>query len=142
MMRLWALLRVYLGVRRLARRRTASDATDTSKGLGEAALAWTQLLSTVAFQSLENLAYLSSRGVLGWDTASQAIARRWSARFLGVFVGSEIGRLVYQLFVANDASDKSRGATRKSLVRNVAWVICFPAPSCPSNRAPANMRCR
>jgi hypothetical protein len=57
------------------------------------AVAYLQLAACVAFQALENGAYLSARGVLGWTPAQQTRAFRWSARFWAVHVGAELGKL-------------------------------------------------
>ncbi|KAI0480824.1 hypothetical protein GGR56DRAFT_627700 [Xylariaceae sp. FL0804] len=147
-LRLWGLLGMYFWARRLvlslrdsrarARSGEAQQPASSSDSL-ETSLAWTQLAACVVFQSLENAAYLSAKGVLGWGPAAQAKMSRWSARFWGTFVGLEIGRLLYESHRrgrrtrAERFGDKTVAVIereerewsetwRKSLVRQMAWA--------------------
>jgi hypothetical protein len=134
-MRLWGLLGMYFWGRGLllkARQPSAkSDRVETT-------ISWCQLTACVIFQSLENGAYLASKGVLGWAPASQIRAARWSARFWSTFVGLELGRLLYESHkrgqrtrrerigdktVAQVEKEESEWADtwRKSVARNSAW---------------------
>ncbi|KAL2156290.1 hypothetical protein VTH82DRAFT_1035, partial [Thermothelomyces myriococcoides] len=80
------------------------------------------------FQALENGAYLSSRGVLGWSPDRQRDAFRWSARLWGAYVGIEIGRLAAERFgpgggtpfAARSAREKNEWA--KKMARQLAWA--------------------
>ncbi|KAL7626919.1 hypothetical protein AAE478_003693 [Parahypoxylon ruwenzoriense] len=150
-LRLWGLLSMYFWLRRLVLRwRTQSpkdDAAVEKKGKEkggdrmEAAISWVQLATCIVFQSLENGAYLSSKGVMGWSPAAQGKAYLWSARFWAAFVGVEIGRLFYESHKrgkrtrAEKFGDGTKTAAevereeqewgdswRKTLVRNLAWA--------------------
>ncbi|KAI1144535.1 hypothetical protein F5Y05DRAFT_407924 [Hypoxylon sp. FL0543] len=150
-LRLWGLLNMYFWARRLIlarRQRRAED--EKQEGVAnarakegdrvETAISWLQLGTCVVFQALENGAYLSSKGVLGWGPAAQRRASLWSARFWAAFVGAEVGRLLYEghrrgLRSREDkfAGGKSAAqvqaeeaewndAWRKSVLRNLAWA--------------------
>jgi len=59
-------------------------------------LAWAQVTSIGIYQALENGAFLSAKGVMGWDAKTQAKAWLWGSRAWMVYVGLELGRLGYQ----------------------------------------------
>ncbi|KAI0180903.1 hypothetical protein GGR52DRAFT_583359 [Hypoxylon sp. FL1284] len=156
-LRLWGLLNMYFWARRLvvrwreSRARKQQGEKSDEKGVAaatatgaddpvETAISWAQLGACVVFQSLENGAYLSSKGVLGWPAAAQRRAGLWSARFWAAFVGAEVGRLVWEARrrgrrtraerfaggrtaaeVQRDEDDWS-AAWRKALARNLAWA--------------------
>ncbi|OTB08426.1 hypothetical protein M426DRAFT_317044 [Hypoxylon sp. CI-4A] len=107
----------------------------------ETGISWLQLSLCVVFQALENGAYLSSKGVLGWASATQRRAGLWSARFWAAFVGVEVGRLFYEsrrrrglrsgedrFADAKTAAEVQRedvewaDAWKKSVLRNLAWA--------------------
>lgn len=141
--RLWSLVGMYFWAKRLvlnlvARSSSSSDnsekAAAAAAGQGESKLAtlvsWAQLLSCGAFQVLENGAYLSGRGVLGWTPAQQGRAYVVGARFLGFYTALELGRLLAE-FVARRDRDYSAAsaeeqaevdAMRRSLAINMAWA--------------------
>ncbi|KAK7747150.1 hypothetical protein SLS62_009205 [Diatrype stigma] len=156
-MRLWGLLNMYFWARGLVLKWRQSKQSSSSSSSGEKSLsaaasktpetdrvettiAWAQLAACVAFQSLENAAFLSSKGVLDWwAPATQGKMARWSARFWGAFVGAELGRLLYEARKRGRRSARERigartvaeaeaeerawsGAWRRSLVRNLAWA--------------------
>ncbi|CAG8955954.1 hypothetical protein HYFRA_00008808 [Hymenoscyphus fraxineus] len=55
-----------------------------------------QVVVNVCYQILENGAYLSARGVLGWDAKTQLRAGVWSSRFWGMHVGLDLIKLARQ----------------------------------------------
>lgn len=142
-MRLWGLLGMYFGLKRLALKLFAAPPKPPALG-GEkdsapppkpresplvTALAWTQLVNCVVFQALENGAYLSSRGVLGWAPAQQARAMQLSVRVLALYTGIELGRLGAGLLAkrgqeAKDggAQDLELAAMKRSMAINMAWA--------------------
>ncbi|KAK3692180.1 hypothetical protein B0T22DRAFT_475141 [Podospora appendiculata] len=154
MLRLWALLGMYfwgkgLVAKALARyhRRREAKTTDgrVEKGVvvvkkGEeeesvldATLAWTQLALCIGLQALENGAYLSSKGVMGWSGPAQAKAYKWSARFWAAYVGVELGKILGEglrtkakaeggeLMTAEKAREQ-RADWRRRLAKNLAWA--------------------
>ncbi|KAI0477021.1 hypothetical protein F4859DRAFT_514353 [Xylaria cf. heliscus] len=153
-MRLWGLLGMYFWARRLVLklRQPPHPKPEQEQGQGqgrgqgkgsdklETTIAWSQLAACIVFQALENGAYLSSRGVLGWAPATQGKAARWSARFWGSFVGLELVRLFYESArrgrrsrAEKFAGGKTAAAVereerewsdswRKTVVRNLAWA--------------------
>jgi hypothetical protein len=136
-LRLWGLLGMYFWARRLVMKwreqKQSEDRLETS-------IAWSQLATCVAFQALENVAFLSSKGVIGLAPATQGKAARWSARFWGSFVGLEIMRLWYEsvkrgsrtrtekfaggktVAVVEREEREWKSTWRKSVVRNLAWA--------------------
>ncbi|KAK1674629.1 peroxin 11C [Colletotrichum godetiae] len=101
--RLWALLPLYLWLRRLM---TTPSITEEQKEKGDKyaaseaaldrALSWLQVVACLILQSLESSSYLASKGVLPMTPKQQGTAARWSVRFWSVFVGSELGRLAIE----------------------------------------------
>ncbi|KAI1465001.1 uncharacterized protein F4812DRAFT_462321 [Daldinia caldariorum] len=147
-LRLWGLLNMYFWLRRLllaARKQGAEEKKSPEEEKKpdrlETAISWFQLSTCVVFQALENGAYLSSKGVLGWSRTAQRRASLWSARFWAAFVAAELGRLAYESgkrgrrtraekFAGGaktaaevQAEEAEWSATwRKALLRNLAWA--------------------
>lgn len=85
-MRLWGLLGIYNWGK--------SAWSDDEGGDGvEKKIVKAQVLVNAAFQILENGAYLSSKGVMGWSVDKQNKAWLWSSRFWAAHVGLEFLRL-------------------------------------------------
>ncbi|KAI1102809.1 hypothetical protein F4804DRAFT_342906 [Jackrogersella minutella] len=143
-MRLWGLLNMYFWLRRLVVARRAKtekdDGAQTKEDKIETAVSWLQLGTCIVFQALENGAFLSSKGVLGWAPATQRKAGLWSARFWAAFVGVEVGRLFYESHKRGLRSREEKfaggktaaqvqrdenewaDAWKKSVARNLAWA--------------------
>lgn len=127
-LRLWALLGIYSWARSLVRKSLSSpsekdDAPRQSKLA--TALEYTRVALCVALQSLENGAYLSQKGVLGWSPQRQAQAYKWSSRFWAGFVGIEIGKLLAERYSGAFAKTKTaeeRQAWAKNLAKSLAWA--------------------
>ncbi|KAK3401264.1 hypothetical protein B0T20DRAFT_406460 [Sordaria brevicollis] len=84
----------------------------------ETTISLVQFTLCVALQVLENGAYLSSKGVLGWEPARIGKAYLWSARFWAAYVGIEIGRLL-----ALEPKEKRKDESwRGNLAKNLAWA--------------------
>lgn len=105
-------------------------------------IAHVQVLVNIFFQYLENGAYLSSKGVLGWSKESQGRAYIWSSRFWMTHVGLDLIRLYREhtqrrnrgteeqrrtdgpkgdvITDQGDAQWKARW--RKEMVSNLAWA--------------------
>jgi len=62
-------------------------------------ISYTQVLVNIFYQYLENGAYLSSKGVLGWSTQKQNKAWVWSSRFWMAHVGLDFVRLYHEYAV-------------------------------------------
>ncbi|KAJ4423933.1 hypothetical protein N0V82_001361 [Gnomoniopsis sp. IMI 355080] len=141
--RLWGLLGMYFWAKKLtvqllaSKRRTVSEkaaaaADDATAEPQESKLAtlvsWVQLISCTAFQYLENGAYLSGKGVLGWTPKEQGRAYVLSARWLAVYTGLEIGKLLAAIVARRDVKVESEEdkaeteAVRRSMVINLAWT--------------------
>ncbi|KAI1267331.1 hypothetical protein F5Y18DRAFT_335371 [Xylariaceae sp. FL1019] len=140
-MRLWGLLGMYFWARRLIFKKREQNAGNApQEDRLDTTIAWSQLGACIAFQALENVAFLSSKGILGMAPANQAKAARWSARFWGSFVGLEIFRLFYESSkrgrrtqAEKFAGDKTMAVFqkeeqewtetwRKAVVRHLAWA--------------------
>lgn len=86
--RLWGLLAIW---------EWGSGVLKQAQGEGDRTLrgiAFAQVAVNVAFQALENGAYLASKGVLGWSTERQNSAWVWSSRFWAAHVGLDLWKLV------------------------------------------------
>ncbi|KAK4456225.1 hypothetical protein QBC34DRAFT_389311 [Podospora aff. communis PSN243] len=125
-LRLWALLGMYhwgKGLVLKALRKPTAEEKATGPTKVETAIEWTRLGLCVALQSLENGAYLSQRGVLGWSPKTQGLAYKWSARFWAAYVGIELGRLLAEGFGGGKVYQAEETAEwRKKVVRNMAWM--------------------
>lgn len=142
--RLWALLGMYAWARRLVVQlfsKSEADTTTTATDRLATAVSWVQLLACSAFQYLENGAYLSGRGVLGWSPKEQGRAYVVGARFLAVYTGLEIGKLLAGIVASRQqsralgaSSENEKGvaqteeekaqaeAVQRSLAINLAWT--------------------
>lgn len=91
-------------------------------------VSWAQLISCTAFQYLENGAYLSGKGVLGWTPKEQGRAYVVASRWLAVYTGLEIGKLLAAIVARRDVKAESEEdkaemeAVRRSMVINLAWT--------------------
>lgn len=138
-LRLWALLGMYFWARGLVQKTVRALRARGQAGVGgdekitpaderqtvvDAGIAYSQLAVCIVFQVLENGAYLSSKGVLGWSPETQVRAGRWSARFMGVHIGIELGRLAAEAFGVVPPKVPGGGvdAWRSQVIRNMAWV--------------------
>lgn len=133
-LRLWGLLGMYFWAKRLLsqtfRPKTAatekSGEQDQQPTTLDTAISYSQLVTCIAFQALENGAYLSSKGVMGWSPAKQGWAMKWSARLWGLYVGIELGKLAAEGVARRNAaaaSDvKADAAWKSAVVRNLAWA--------------------
>ncbi|KAL2135454.1 hypothetical protein VTI74DRAFT_8440 [Chaetomium olivicolor] len=134
-LRLWALLGMYFWARGLLRRTflpAPKDAASEEKDAQpkptklESAIEYLRLGLCIVFQSLENGAYLSSRGVMSWTPAQQGQAYKWSARFWAAYVGIELGKLAAQRFGPGAAkgfkTQREKNEWTKNTVRQLAWA--------------------
>ena len=144
--RLWALLGLYfwgkgMVARFIAARRARKQARSSSSSSGkevaaapaagagrlptttESLIGFVQLALCVGLQTLENGAYLSQKGVLGWAPATQGKAYLWSVRFWAAFIGIELGKMAAE---AVDPSKPEAGlgnpVWRRALLKNLAWA--------------------
>jgi len=88
LLRLWGLLGIFMG--------GASIYTSPPKDPILKAIAWGQVTSIGIYQALENGAFLSAKGVMGWDAKKQGKAWLWGSRAWMVYVGLELSRLGYE----------------------------------------------
>ncbi|KAK4195571.1 putative PEX11C peroxisomal biogenesis factor 11 [Triangularia verruculosa] len=118
-LRLWALLGIYSWGR--------SIISSPSTSLTAKTLDYTRLILCVFLQGLENGAYLSAKGVMGWTPAQQGLAYKWSARFWAGFVGIELGKLLAERVGRVRKADakeeeKENLEWRKKLAKSLAWA--------------------
>jgi hypothetical protein len=130
-LRLWGLLGMYFWAKRLVSQTLSSFRPKSSSEKDGAAggptalelgISYAQLATCVVFQALENGAYLSSKGVLGWSPAKQAWAGKWSARFWGLYVGIELGKLAAERVAGGRRDEVGAARWRSAFVRNLAWA--------------------
>jgi len=95
-----------------------------------------QVVVNVAYQYLENGAYLSSKGVLGWSKEQQGRAWVWSSRYWMMHVGLDFWRLgrewrlrrnkgkgkVADNGVTNVGEEEWKARWRREMVVNMAYV--------------------
>lgn len=95
-----------------------------------------QVIVNVLFQYLENGAYLSSKGVLGWDKEKQNRAWAWSSRFWAMHVGLDFWRLGREWVkrrekgkgkevddgVVDVGEEEWKAKWRREMVVNMAWA--------------------
>lgn len=133
--RLWGLLNMYMGLKRLAAREIAiyrgGEKAPGAAGqveLLDRVIAWTQLGAGASFQVLENAAYLASKKVINLAPASQMKAMQWSVRFWALSTGIEIGRLIIERVrkekgdVTTAEHQEWRAGWNRSFARNLAWA--------------------
>lgn len=135
-MRLWGLLGMYTGAKRLIAREMALRRDPSAAAAGhnnvDRVVAWTQLALGVTFQALENAAYLAQKKVLHLSPATQMKAIVWSTRFWAASVGVELGKLLVEKVRRENAAratgedEKAVAAWREqwnsAFLRNLAWA--------------------
>jgi hypothetical protein len=121
--RLWGLLSIYNWGKRVYN----SPPTDTLVRR----IVYTQVASNIAFQYLENGAYLASKGVLGWGKEKQGRAWIWSSRFWMLHVGLDFVRLWREARLrvlkgkarpGSDEENKWLAKWRREIVVNAVWA--------------------
>lgn len=105
-------------------------------------IAYAQVLASICFQYLENGAYLSSKGVMGWSPEKQVRAWRWSSRFWMTLVALNFVRLYRESanrakrgtaeqrridgpkgdVITDRGEAEWRAKWRKDMVVNLAWA--------------------
>ncbi|KAK5664334.1 hypothetical protein OQA88_555 [Cercophora sp. LCS_1] len=128
-LRLWALLGMYFWGKGLVQKAIASWRGASTEKEGEkesktgTVINWARLLLCVALQGLENGAYLSQRGVLGWSPKQQGSAYKWGSRFWAAYIGIELGRLLSEGTGGKKVYEAAETAEwRKKVARNMAWL--------------------
>ncbi|KAE9370373.1 hypothetical protein N431DRAFT_426744 [Stipitochalara longipes BDJ] len=121
--RLWGLLSIYNWGKRVYN----SPPIDTLVRR----IVYTQVISNIAYQYLENGAYLASKGVLGWSKEKQTRAWVWSSRFWMLHVGLDFVRLWREARLRalkgksspwSDEENKWTEKWRREMVVNAAWA--------------------
>jgi hypothetical protein len=121
--RLWGLLSIYNWGKRVY--------SSPPKDALARGVVYTQVASNLAYQYLENGAYLASKGVLGWSKEKQTRAWIWSSRFWMLHVGLDFVRLWREANLrtlkgkAKEGSDEDNkwiSKWRKEMVVNAAWA--------------------
>jgi len=133
-MRLWGLLGMYMALKQLIRKEIAIRRGDKTAGAAgkeeriDRVIAWTKLIGGIAFQVLENGAFLAQKNIIDWTPATQFKAMQWSVRFWAVTVGVELGRLAIEK-VRKETGDITtaehqewRANWNRSVARNLAWA--------------------
>jgi hypothetical protein len=130
--RLWGLIGLWKwGKRVLVDLQDGEDKDWTAKRI-EA----TQVIANIAYQYLENRAYLSSKGILGWSKEQQGKAWLWSSRFWMMHVILDFWRLAREWAirrnkgkgkevddgVVNQGEQEWRAKWRREMVTNMAWA--------------------
>ncbi|TVY54805.1 Uncharacterized protein LSUE1_G009662, partial [Lachnellula suecica] len=99
-----------------------------------ARIAYAQVLVNICYQYLENGAYLSSKGVLGWTKERQGRAWVWSSRFWMAHVSLDLVRLYHEWqtrredtvgkddAVKEQSEEEWRRLWRKQLVVDLAYA--------------------
>ncbi|KAK1826607.1 hypothetical protein QBC39DRAFT_364083 [Podospora conica] len=126
-LRLWALVGMYFwGKGLVVKALTPTKEGEEKQGTKTATfLEWARLLCCVGLQGLENGAYLSQRGVMGWTPKQQGLAYKWSARFWAAYIGIELGRLLAETTrpaVKAEGAQEETVEWRKKVARNMAWM--------------------
>ncbi|KAL6850865.1 hypothetical protein ACO1O0_007991 [Amphichorda felina] len=136
--RLWGLLGLYFAAKKLvlsrlaAAKKSGADKPDAAAAESrfDTLVAAAQILALISYQTAENVAYLSSRKVLGFSPAAQSRLAVWSVRSWALYVGMELGRLAVErqrrlaaaggALTAKDAEWSA--AWSKDFFRNLAWA--------------------
>ncbi|KAJ2895061.1 putative peroxin 11c protein [Zalerion maritima] len=126
--RLWGLLGMYFWAKKLVLAKRSADykPPKTMDSLvGHASLA-----SCIAFQAMENVAYLGAKNVLPVSPQRQASLYCWSSRFWALYVGLDLGRLMRELLDRRATRQERRVARAKAASENMD-----PAAAAEAGRA-------
>ncbi|KFY23060.1 hypothetical protein V493_06124, partial [Pseudogymnoascus sp. VKM F-4281 (FW-2241)] len=80
-----------------------------------------QVLVNTVYQVLENGAYLSSKGVLGWTPETQGKAWMWSSRCWATHTALEFWRLARERQVRKRGVVGEKGEKGEEAVKDLAW---------------------
>lgn len=95
------------------------------------AIVWAQITACIAFQALENVAYLGQHGILKVEPATQGKLYQWSSRGWAVHIALELVRLwktaqmtreVRQTQAYSAAWDEEDGVWWRKLITTAAWA--------------------
>lgn len=141
MNRLWGLLGLYFAFKKLLAAKKASEKEETSTERIDTAVTITQLTSLALFYVGENLAYLSSKKVLGFSPATQGKLAALSVRSWALYVALEISKLLVQRGRKQrlgTASEDQAWAKewRKNFTSNLAWAPLTVQWSVPNGPLP------
>jgi hypothetical protein len=135
-LRLWSLLGMYFWARNLLHKTFSKPTPTSEKSISTTTtppasktatlIDFTRLTLCITFQTLENLAFLSSRNILSLTPAQQGAAYKWSARFWAGYVGIELGQLLAARFGPaaqyKTQSQAEKTEWTKKTVRQLAWA--------------------
>ncbi|KAI0526379.1 hypothetical protein F5B22DRAFT_155460 [Xylaria bambusicola] len=144
-MRLWGLLSMYFWGRSLVlslrrKKQAEGEKTSPAESKFKTSLAWSQLAACIGYQSMENVLFLATKGVLDVAPKTQGKLGLWCARCWGAFVGLELMRLFHESSnrARRTRAEKFAGGKtvalveqeerewtsnwRKTLARNLAWA--------------------
>ncbi|KAK5997478.1 hypothetical protein PT974_02839 [Cladobotryum mycophilum] len=142
--RLWGLLGLYFGLKRLAlKSRAKKTDAEASANAGESQfdslVAYTQVLVLIFYQIFENLSYLGSKKVLNISPAMQGKLAVLSVKCWGGWIGIELARLVVERSRKSGAEVKDAAwssSWKKSFLRNLAWAPLTVHWSMPNGPLP------
>ncbi len=135
--RLWGLLGIYFAAKRLVLKSCAKkqaegsekavEAQDAGEALFDTLVAYAQVISLIAYQACENVAYLSSKKVLPFSPKTQGRLASISVRSWGAYVGMELGRLLVERSrkISSGAAAKDpkwASSWTTDFTRNLAWA--------------------
>lgn len=99
--RLWGLLGLYFAAKRLVLKLTSKKTEEKSEDAKaenrfDNLVAIAQITSLISFQATENIAFLSSKGILGFSPQTQGKLAKWSVKSWALYIGMELGRLLIE----------------------------------------------
>ncbi|KOS16752.1 Uncharacterized protein ESCO_004637 [Escovopsis weberi] len=147
--RLWGLLGLYFGLKRLVVRTRAgagagAAAADAGEAVFDSLVGYSQVVLLIFYQVFENLSFLGGKKVLNINPALRAKMALWSVKCWGGWIGIELARLLVERArmratsggvdekeAKADAAARSK-KWRKSFLRNLAWapiVVHWTSPN-------------
>lgn len=132
--RLWGLLGLYFAAKKLllsltSKKTEEKSADATAESRFDAFVAVAQIASLISFQATENIAFLSSKKILGFSPQTQGKLAVWSVRSWALYISMELGRLLIERqrrvsaaggrLTAKDAEWSANW--KKDFFRNLAW---------------------
>ena len=130
--RLFGLLSLYFAAKKLVLKATAAKTSDEKKSASttseekfDFALASAQVISLIAFQAAENVAFLSSKKILPFSPQTQGKLAIFSVRSWAAYVGMELGRLLIERQRKGSFGRKEpvwKKEWQRNLINNLAWA--------------------
>jgi hypothetical protein len=128
--RLWGLLSTWADAKEFLTSFTSEDESEEKKSnprryLVQKAIRATYIIGLFGYYGLENLAWLTRRGVFKWSEKTESKLMIWSLKSWGVYVMSEMAQLLYDRSESKRTGEKQDEETKAEWRRKFVQVLLW-----------------